>query len=79
MESIVTDIFVDSLIKRLIFLQMNEMIFPIYDDLISFASTLKEENLEMFKTKRVTKGTLHDFREGPFAVYVELFLLIPDE
>ncbi len=24
---------------------MNEMIFPIYDDLISFASTLKEENL----------------------------------
>ena len=35
---------------------MNEMIFPIYDDLISFASTLKEENLEMFKTKRVAKG-----------------------
>ena len=36
--------------------QMNEMIFPIYDDLVTFASTLKEENLEMFKTKRANKG-----------------------
>ena len=35
---------------------MNEMIFPIYDDLISFATTFKEENLEMFKTKRPAKG-----------------------
>ena len=36
--------------------QMNEMIFPIYDDLVTFATTLKEENLEMFKTKRANKG-----------------------
>ncbi len=35
---------------------MNEMIFPIYDDVINFATTFKEENLEMFKTKRATKG-----------------------
>ena len=35
---------------------MNEMIFPIYDDVINFATTFKEENLEMFKTKRAAKG-----------------------
>ena len=35
---------------------MNEMIFPIYDDVINFATTFKEENLEMFKTKKAAKG-----------------------
>jgi hypothetical protein len=35
---------------------MNELIFPIYDDILHFAATLKDENLESFKTKRPAKG-----------------------